>query len=251
MRTICDGGAHSFKADVKNVFDFFFPQLSLSLTDLDITYRRCFLLHILAIVWDPIPFQTASFLTYWQTNTAHSGSLFSVNVSHSTLKHGISSSLWCHFCTFPCDMPVTHPSDFLFPSFIPFLATSSPVKEHESSYNYPFYSQEHLNRSVCFEEVSHCLSKGGGMGLGSLSLPQRVLKTDHLQNIPDFPQSHFNSQSAEVSDDRRPNFRVWAWKLKGTTEQFPDCKRRPKAISELVSRFDLFTKKGNKWYQVS
>lgn len=125
-------------------------------------------------------------------------------------------------------MSVTHPSDFLFLSFIPFLATSSLLKEHESSYNYPFYSQEHLNRSVCFEEVTHCLSKGGGVGLGSLSLPQRFLKTDHLQKILDFPQSHFNSQSAEMSDDRRPNFRFWAKKTSGNIEQFPECKRRPK-----------------------
>lgn len=111
----------------------------------------------------PLPFKQPPFLTYWQTNTAHSGTLFSANVSHSRLKHSISSPLWCHFCTFPPDNPALQPSSFLFPSFILFWATSSPVKAHdESSYNYPLYSQEHLNRSLFFffEELTHCLSKG-------------------------------------------------------------------------------------------
>lgn len=101
--------------------------------------KHRFLFHIPAIVW-------ASFLTYWQTNPAHSEPLFSAHVSHSKVKHSISSPLWCHFCTFPPDHPATTPLTSLS-SFL-FSATSSPVKEHKSSYNYPLYSQEHLNRSL-------------------------------------------------------------------------------------------------------
>lgn len=148
MRTIFDDGTHSFGADVEEEF---FPQFGLSsqlsflteshnLTVLHITCRRHFLFHIPAIV--PLRSHCLSnslFLTYWQTSTAHSESLFSANVSHSRLKHSISSPLWCHFfCMFPPDNPDTYPSDFLFPSFILFLATSSPVKEERAPIIIPF-----------------------------------------------------------------------------------------------------------------
>lgn len=136
----------------------------------------------------PLPFKQPPFLTYWQTNTAHSEPLFSANVSHSRLKHSISSPLWCHFCTFPPDNPALQPSSFLFPSFILFWATSSPVKAHdESSYNYPLYSQEHLNRSLFFFFLKNwpIVSVRGWSGTRLTQSP-----TENPENWP-FPISWF------------------------------------------------------------
>lgn len=141
MWKMCLNFFHSSACSHSRASSWNLTLLLSSVSRADVTSSFTFLL---LSHWDPVAFQTASFYpideqTNKQTNTAHE-SLFQ-QMFHipgwSTafpLLYGVTFlyvSSWQSW-------HLLYPSDFLFPSFILFLATSSPVKEHESSYNYPF-----------------------------------------------------------------------------------------------------------------